>query len=144
VKRAYRTLRTKAHPDKGGDAAHFTSLTKAYEVLSDPAKVSSVPETATECGMLASEDCKFRGHENKQTIQHTSFASSPSCMSVCPPPPPPQTRTSRVPAMDLPVPWPCNGIFCIAARGTNLQLPGLSTHPSGWTEAWQAPISQTP
>eukprot|EP00775_Hariotina_reticulata_P002103 gene2103-2422_t len=38
IKRAYRTARTKAHPDKGGDAAIFHRLTEAYNVLSDPTK----------------------------------------------------------------------------------------------------------
>jgi DnaJ-class molecular chaperone len=39
VKRAFRTLRTRAHPDKGGDAEQFNALVKAHAVLSDPEKV---------------------------------------------------------------------------------------------------------
>lgn len=39
IKRAFRTLRTAAHPDKGGDADGFHRLVTAYNVLSDPDKV---------------------------------------------------------------------------------------------------------
>jgi DnaJ-class molecular chaperone len=42
VKRAFRTLRTKAHPDKGGDAEQFNALVKAHAVLSDPEKVGTL------------------------------------------------------------------------------------------------------
>ena len=35
IKKAYRRLSVKHHPDKGGDAAAFKELTSAYEVLSD-------------------------------------------------------------------------------------------------------------
>jgi curved DNA-binding protein CbpA len=40
VRRAYRTLRTRAHPDKGGDPALFVAVTRAYEVLGDASKAS--------------------------------------------------------------------------------------------------------
>ncbi|PRW34018.1 trans-2-enoyl- reductase [Chlorella sorokiniana] len=38
IRRAYRNLATKAHPDKGGDAELFRNIQQAWEVLSDPAK----------------------------------------------------------------------------------------------------------
>lgn len=38
IKRAYRDLVKKHHPDKGGDAAKFRSVAEAYEVLSDTKK----------------------------------------------------------------------------------------------------------
>lgn len=38
VKRAYRSLAKKHHPDTGGDAETFRQITEAYEVLSDPNK----------------------------------------------------------------------------------------------------------
>lgn len=41
IKRAFRTLRTRAHPDKGGDADEFHRLVTAYNVLSDEDKVRS-------------------------------------------------------------------------------------------------------
>mgnify|MGYP001807075935 CR=1 FL=1 len=42
VRRAYRNLLTRAHPDKpGGDAAAFRRIQSAYDVLSDPGKVRS-------------------------------------------------------------------------------------------------------
>jgi trans-2-enoyl-CoA reductase len=42
IRRAYKTLRTRAHPDKGGDAALFAAVTRAHDVLSDPDKVPAL------------------------------------------------------------------------------------------------------
>lgn len=38
IRRAYRNLVTKEHPDKGGDAARFTAVQRAYDVLSVESK----------------------------------------------------------------------------------------------------------
>lgn len=38
IKKAWRKLLLKHHPDKGGDAAKFREIQEAYEVLSDPEK----------------------------------------------------------------------------------------------------------
>ena len=38
IKKAYRKLATKHHPDKGGDTATFQSIAQAYDTLSDPVK----------------------------------------------------------------------------------------------------------
>jgi curved DNA-binding protein CbpA len=41
IRRAYRNLATKQHPDKGGDPGQFTRIQQAYSLLSNPDKVSS-------------------------------------------------------------------------------------------------------
>merc|ERR1712137_1212052 len=40
IKKAYRKLVVKHHPDKGGDPEKFKEITRAYEVLSDSDKRS--------------------------------------------------------------------------------------------------------
>lgn len=42
IRRAYRNLLTKTHPDKGGDTEQFDRVKAAYEVLADVGKVMSV------------------------------------------------------------------------------------------------------
>ena len=39
IKRAFRTLASKEHPDKGGDLSRFRKIQEAYEVLSNADKV---------------------------------------------------------------------------------------------------------
>ena len=47
IRRAYRNLITKAHPDKGGDAKTFALIQRAYDVLSDTDKRKQYDSTGT-------------------------------------------------------------------------------------------------
>jgi len=38
IKKAYRRLASKHHPDKGGDTATFQKIEEAYRILTDPAQ----------------------------------------------------------------------------------------------------------
>jgi curved DNA-binding protein len=38
IKKAYRKLATKHHPDKGGDTATFQKIAQAYDIVGDPSK----------------------------------------------------------------------------------------------------------
>jgi len=47
IKKAYRALAHKYHPDKGGDAEKFKEINEAYQVLSDSQKRSQYDKFGT-------------------------------------------------------------------------------------------------
>jgi curved DNA-binding protein CbpA len=52
IKKAYRKLVVKAHPDQGGDEQRFKRLQKAYEVLSDDEKRAAYDEPSIDFAWL--------------------------------------------------------------------------------------------
>lgn len=48
IKKAYKKLAIKHHPDKGGDSETFKEITRAYEVLSNPEKKSRYDQMGEE------------------------------------------------------------------------------------------------
>lgn len=47
IKRAYRSMAQRIHPDKGGDKEHFQAIQEAYEVLSDPERRARYDQDGT-------------------------------------------------------------------------------------------------
>mmetsp|Transcript_33905 Transcript_33905/g.58234 ORF Transcript_33905/g.58234 Transcript_33905/m.58234 type:complete len:253 (-) Transcript_33905:104-862(-) len=56
VKRAYRKLALKHHPDKGGDAKKFQALSLAHSILSDPEKRKIYDQTGDLDGEDSNQD----------------------------------------------------------------------------------------
>jgi curved DNA-binding protein len=50
IKKAYRRLASKNHPDKGGDTAKFQQVEEAYRILSDPEKRAEYDNPAQQMG----------------------------------------------------------------------------------------------
>ena len=48
IKKAYKKLALKNHPDRGGDAEKFKEISRAYEVLSDPEKRANYDQFGTD------------------------------------------------------------------------------------------------
>ena len=59
IKRAYRKLALKHHPDKGGDAKMFQALSLAHSILSDPEKRKAYDETGDVEAEETSQDYAF-------------------------------------------------------------------------------------
>ena len=72
IKKAYRKLALKNHPDKGGDEEKFKTITSAYEILGDPEKREKYNQHGKQAfendGMSSSEDVfsRFFGGQQRQ------------------------------------------------------------------------------
>jgi curved DNA-binding protein len=76
IKKAYRILASKNHPDKGGDTAKFQEIQTAYDILSDPQKRHQFDRTGSSTtqfniGPENFEDLfAFFGFQNSPFTQH--------------------------------------------------------------------------
>lgn len=61
IKKAYKRLAMKHHPDRGGDTEKFAKITEAYEVLKDPKKRAQY------------DNPSFGGFGNRYTNQHGNY-----------------------------------------------------------------------
>jgi DnaJ-class molecular chaperone len=64
IKKAYRKLALKYHPDRGGDAEKFKEIGQAYEVLSDPDRKSRYDQFGTD------EPQQQHGPDISEIFQH--------------------------------------------------------------------------
>lgn len=67
IKRAYRKLAKKLHPDMKGDSDKFREITHAYQVLSDPERRKVYDETGI------AEEAKKSGPDQKLTLILAGF-----------------------------------------------------------------------
>lgn len=61
IKKAYRSLAAKHHPDRGGDTAKFQEIQKAYETLSDPQKRAQYDNPHPQMGGMGGFHFDFGG-----------------------------------------------------------------------------------
>jgi curved DNA-binding protein CbpA len=61
IKSTFRSKAKSTHPDHGGDAAQFTAIAKAYEVLGDPLKRAHYDETGQAPGSQDTERTEALG-----------------------------------------------------------------------------------
>jgi len=80
IRRAYRNLATREHPDKGGDEEKFKHIQRAYEILSDASKrdtynaTGRVDKTADEEFLDGFGGGSFRDKYRDQELQKESMA----------------------------------------------------------------------
>ena len=92
IKKAFRKLARKHHPDAGGDEEKFKEINEAYEVLSDPEKRSEYDQygqyfggqdaSGTPGGRQATAAAKAVATPYQQAIWATSVTSSAACSGV--------------------------------------------------------------
>lgn len=71
IKKAYRSLAMKYHPDRGGDEKRFKEISQAYEFLSDPAKKQIIDmggDPNSQPGMGGFGQSPFEFHFNSANI----------------------------------------------------------------------------
>jgi curved DNA-binding protein len=76
IKKAYRKLAMKHHPDRGGDEEHFKKINQAYEFLSDPEKKSMIDaghDPASSKNPTNSQDFHFDSGNFNDIFSHFGF-----------------------------------------------------------------------
>jgi DnaJ-class molecular chaperone len=87
IKKSYRKLALKHHPDRGGDQVQFSKISNAYEILSDPEQRQNYD--------LQQKHGHNVGYDpNGPTYTNTSSDYDPSSSSSQAPRKSPTTRTS--------------------------------------------------
>jgi DnaJ family protein A protein 2 len=71
IKKAYRKLAMKNHPDKGGDSEKFKQISEAYEVLSNDEKRESYDNPNPQADVMNFFNQMFGGQQQQQ--QHTQL-----------------------------------------------------------------------
>jgi DnaJ-class molecular chaperone len=70
IKKAYRKLASKHHPDKGGDTATFQKIQTAYDTLIDPNKKNQYDNPSQQFNFhdLAEEDSQEDSHSTQAVV----------------------------------------------------------------------------
>lgn len=77
IKKAYRKLAMKHHPDRGGDAAKLQEINEAYDTLKDPSKRQQYDNPTHETYNFRAGDWGNQGFHNFEDIFNNMFRGGP-------------------------------------------------------------------